>query len=61
MGLHPTHRTRFSFDASTYDVVCELCGETDMVPGGWGQLKYECPATEEERKLYDEKRRKNDK
>lgn len=30
MGPHPTHRTRFSFDASTYDEICELCGANDV-------------------------------
>ncbi len=37
--VHPTHRTRFS-DASSYDEICELCGLTDQVPGGPGDLQY---------------------
>jgi hypothetical protein len=41
-GLHPSHETRFS-DASTYDEVCVLCGATDQVPGGWGDLAHPCP------------------
>jgi hypothetical protein len=32
-----------SWDASTYDEVCEVCGATDRVPGGWGELAYPCP------------------
>lgn len=40
-GCHPSHVLRYS-DASTYDVVCTLCGETDKVPGGWGNLVYPC-------------------
>jgi hypothetical protein len=53
--LHPSHRTRFSFDASTFDEICKLCGATDMVPGGWGNLAKPCPASEEERQEYDRK------
>ena len=60
MGIHPTHRTRFSWDASTYDEICELCGATDQVPGGFGQLKFACPASEEKRKKYDEEKKKNE-
>ncbi len=44
MPLHPSHKTRFSWDASTFDEICELCGNTDMVPGGWGKLADPCPA-----------------
>lgn len=39
---HPSHVTRFSFDASTYDEVCVRCGATDKVPGGWGDLANPC-------------------
>lgn len=46
---HPSHKTRFSFDASTYDEICVLCGATDEVPGGWGQLAYPCPKAHESR------------
>jgi hypothetical protein len=42
-GKHPSHRTRVSFDASTYDEVCVNCGATDKVPGGWGELANPCP------------------
>lgn len=41
---HPSHKTRFS-DSSFYDEVCEVCGATDQVPGGWGELGKPCPAT----------------
>lgn len=40
---HPSHVTRFSFDASTYDEACVNCGATDQVPGGWGDLALPCP------------------
>jgi len=40
--LHPSHVTRSS-DASTYDVVCVNCGESDIVPGGYGKLADPCP------------------
>jgi hypothetical protein len=40
---HPSHKTRFSFDASTYDEMCELCGATDIAGGGWGKLAEPCP------------------
>lgn len=40
-GLHPSHVTRISFDASTYDEICVNCGATDEI-GGWGQLAYPC-------------------
>lgn len=49
-GPHPSHKTRFSWDASTYDEICIYCGATDQVPGGWGQLAEPCPkATKEEK------------
>lgn len=41
-GLHPSHRTRFSFDASSWDEICEKCGATDTI-GGWGRLADPCP------------------
>ncbi len=37
--VHPTHETRFS-DASSFDEVCMLCGKTNQVPGGPGDLQY---------------------
>lgn len=40
--LHPSHVTRMSIDASSFDEICTLCGATDNVPGGWGALKYPC-------------------
>lgn len=42
---HPSHVTRSS-DASTFDVICTLCGATDQVPGGWGDLALPCSGTE---------------
>lgn len=42
-GPHPSHKTRISMDASTYDEICTLCGATDEVPGGWGELAKPCP------------------
>lgn len=54
--MHPSHRTRFAFDASTYDEVCVLCGETDQVPGGWGKLAEPCQATQAQRDAYDQRR-----
>lgn len=45
-GLHPSHKTRFS-DASTFDEICEICGATDEVPGGWGELAKPCPGSRE--------------
>jgi len=42
-GLHPSHKTRFSFGASSFDEICEKCGATDQVPGGWGRLAFPCP------------------
>ena len=46
-GKHPSHETRFSWDASTYDFVCMKCGATDQVPGGWGALSELCPVINE--------------
>lgn len=42
MRPHPSHVLRFSFDSSTYDYICEICGYTDQVPGGWAHLVKEC-------------------
>jgi hypothetical protein len=41
--LHPSHITRISMDASTYDEICINCNHTDLVPGGWGKLADPCP------------------
>ncbi len=42
-GLHPSHKNvRFSFDASSFDEICDDCGATDEVPGGWGALAEPC-------------------
>lgn len=62
MAVHSTHRTRFS-DATTFDEICELCRATDNPLGmrgdieGDGQLALPCPASDEERREYDEKKR----
>lgn len=52
MGVHSSHRTRFSMSASTYDEICELCGAHDELMG-FGMLACTCPATQEARDLYD--------
>lgn len=41
-GPHPSHDLRDS-DASTFDVICKKCGQTDVVPGSWGKLVEPCP------------------
>lgn len=46
-GKHPSHVTRFSFDASTWDEMCVNCHATDQVPGGWGKLAEPCPRVPE--------------
>lgn len=40
---HDSHVTRFSMDASSWDEICVNCGNTDKVPGGWGELARPCP------------------
>jgi hypothetical protein len=42
-GCHPSHKTRISFDASSYDEICETCGATDGL-GTWGELSKPCKA-----------------
>lgn len=42
---HPSHETRISMDASTYDEICIHCGATDITGGGWGRLAAPCPAS----------------
>lgn len=39
---HPSHTTRVSFDASSWDEICVNCGATDVAGGGWGNLRYPC-------------------
>lgn len=51
MPKHPSHKTRFSMDASTFDEICENCGATDEVPGGWGLLAEPCPRPQEEKPM----------
>lgn len=43
IGPHPSHVTRISMDASSYDEICVNCGAHDEVPGGWGKLAEPCP------------------
>lgn len=38
---HPTHRTKISLDASSYDEICVNCGATDRI-GSWGKLAEPC-------------------
>ncbi len=49
-GKHPSHVTRYS-DSSFYDEVCIHCGSTDRVPGGWGDLAYECAKEPEQHRV----------
>ena len=53
-GLHRSHVTRFSFDASTYDEVCVNCGAHDEVPGGWGELGKPCASEGKPHKSKDD-------
>lgn len=46
-GPHPSHKTRVSMDASSFDEICEYCGRTDTV-FGWGLLVYPCPNAPQE-------------
>lgn len=41
--LHPSHVTRISMDASSYDEICVNCRATDIATGGWGKLALSCP------------------
>lgn len=45
---HPTHKTRFSWDASTYDIYCERCGACDRY-GDMRDLERPCPKREEKK------------
>ncbi len=49
-GPHPSHKTRISLGASSFDEVCENCGATDEVPGGWGKLAEPCPSAQPAKK-----------
>lgn len=46
-GPHPSHLSVRSSDASTFDSICDDCGATDQVPGGWGKLTKPCSANPE--------------
>lgn len=39
---HPSHVTRVSIDASSFDEICVFCGHTDRL-GSWGKLAEPCP------------------
>jgi hypothetical protein len=39
---HESHKNVRSSDASTFDFICDVCGATDQVPGGWGSLRKPC-------------------
>lgn len=47
-GPHPSHTTRISMDASSYDEICTKCGAPDIAGGGWGRLAQPCPVGEPE-------------
>ena len=49
-SMHPSHVTRYS-DSSYYDEVCIHCGNTDVVPGKWGKLAYQCPDEPEQHRI----------
>ena len=44
--LHPSHTTRVSMDASSWDEKCIKCGKTDRI-GSWGELSKPCPNSKE--------------
>lgn len=39
---HESHKSVRSSDASTFDFICDDCGATDDVAGGWGPLRKPC-------------------
>lgn len=42
---HESHKSVCSSDASTFDLICDDCGATDDVMGGWGTLRKPCKGT----------------
>ena len=40
--IHESHKAVRSSDASTFDFICDDCGATDDVTGGWGTLRKPC-------------------
>lgn len=40
--IHESHKSVRSSDASTFDFICDDCGATDDVTGGWGTLRKPC-------------------
>lgn len=59
MSCHPSHETRVSMDASTWDEICIHCGHTDIAAGGWGKLAEPCPETNRELKRWGDRRNVN--
>jgi hypothetical protein len=43
---HESHKSVRSSDASTFDFICDDCGATDDVTGGWGGLRKPCRASD---------------
>ncbi len=43
---HESHKSVRSSDASTFDFICDDCGATDDVAGGWGGLRKPCKAAD---------------
>ena len=43
---HESHKSVRSSDASTFDFICDDCGATDDVTGGWGGLRKPCKAAD---------------
>ena len=39
---HESHKAVRSSDASTFDFICDDCGQHDQVPGGWAGLSRPC-------------------
>ena len=46
--VHVSHTHLRESDASSFDTVCRGCGATNQVPGGWGELRFPCPANKTE-------------
>lgn len=59
MSLHPSHETRVSMDASSWDEICVHCGHTDQVLGGWGKLAEPCPETDRTKRRWADPREKD--
>lgn len=42
---HESHKSVRASDASSFDMICDDCGATDQVIGGWGDLRKPCTAS----------------